>query len=176
MRLFKYLSKHLGAVALVFLLLMGQAFCDLMLPNYTAQIVDVGIQQAGVDHASTTELSVATYDAIAAQLTGDEAELFDSSYDIGSDGTYVMNDFGKAHRAELDEVVALPLVTVFAGANADIDEDLVGQQAIVAARAEYAGLGYDMNAMQMNALLLIALKMMGFVLGSVVISTAFAGT
>ena len=170
MRLFKYLSKHLGAVALVFLLLMGQAFCDLMLPNYTAQIVDVGIQQAGVDHASTTELSVATYDAIAAQLTGDEAELFDSSYDIGSDGTYVMNDFGKAHRAELDEVVALPLVTVFAGADADIDEDLIGQQAIVAARAEYAGLGYDMNAMQMNALLLIALKMMGFVLGSVVIS------
>ena len=170
MRLFKYLSKHLGAVALVFLLLMGQAFCDLMLPNYTAQIVDVGIQQAGVDHASTTELSVATYDAIAAQLTGDEAELFDSSYDIGTDGTYVMNDFGKAHRTELDEVVALPLVTVFAGANANIDEDLVGQQAIVAARAEYAGLGYDMNAMQMNALLLIALKMMGFVLGSVVIS------
>ncbi|MBR2804781.1 MAG: ABC transporter ATP-binding protein [Eggerthellaceae bacterium] len=170
MRLFKYLSKHLGAVALVFLLLMGQAFCDLMLPNYTAQIVDVGVQQAGVDHASTTELSVATYDAIAAQLTGDEAELFDSSYDIGTDGTYVMNDFGKAHRTELDEVVALPLVTVFAGANADIDEDLVGQQAIVAARAEYAGLGYDMNAMQMNALLLIALKMMGFVLGSVVIS------
>ena len=81
-----------------------------------------------------------------------------------------MNDFGKAHRAELDEVVALPLVTVFAGANADIDEDLIGQQAIVAARAEYAGLGYDMNAMQMKALLLIALKMMGFVLGSVVIS------
>ena len=171
MRLFKYLSKHLGAVALVFLLLMGQAFCDLMLPNYTAQIVDVGIQQAGVDHASTTELSVATYDAIAAQLAGDEAELFDSSYDIGPSGTYVMNDFGKAHRAELDEVVALPLVTVFAGADADIDEDLIGQQAIVAARAEYAELGYDMNAMQMNALLLIALKMMGFVLGSVVIST-----
>ena len=170
MRLFKYLSKHLGAVALVFLLLMGQAFCDLMLPNYTAQIVDVGIQQAGVDHASTTELSAATYDAIVAQLTGDEAELFDSSYDIGSDGTYVMNDFGKVHRAELDEVVALPLVTVFAGANADIDEDLIGQQAIVAARAEYAGLGYDMNAMQIKALLLIALKMMGFVLGSVVIS------
>ena len=41
MRLLKYLGKHLGAVALVFVLLMCQAFCDLMLPNYTAQIVDV---------------------------------------------------------------------------------------------------------------------------------------
>ena len=170
MRLFKYLSKHLGAVALVFVLLMGQAFCDLMLPNYTAQIVDVGIQQAGVEHASTTELSAATHDIIAAQLAGGEAELFAASYDVSSNGTYLMNDFGKAHRAELDEVVALPLVTMFAGADADIDEDLIGQQAIVAARAEYASLGYDMNAMQMNALLFIALKMMGFVLGSVVIS------
>ncbi len=170
MRLFKYLSKHLSAVALIFVLLMGQAFCDLMLPNYTAQIVDVGIQQAGVDHASTTELSAATYDAIAQQLVGDEAELFAVSYSVSSDGTYVMNEFGKSHRAELDGVVALPLVTVFAGANADIDEDLIGQQAIVAARAEYASLGYDMNAMQMNALLFIALMMMGFVFGSVVIS------
>ena len=171
MRLFKYLGRHMGAVALVFVLLMCQAFCDLMLPNYTAQIVDVGIQQAGIEHASTDELSAATYDAIVQQLAGDEAEFFASSYDIGSSGTYVMNDFGKAHRAELDDVVALPLVTVFAGADVDIDEDLVGQQAIVAARAEYASLGYDMYAMQMNSLLLIALKMMGFVLGSVAISS-----
>lgn len=171
MRLFKYLSKHLGAVALVFVLLMGQAFCDLMLPNYTAQIVDVGIQQAGVDHASTTELSAATHDAIARQLAADQAELFESSYDAGPDGTYLMNDYGKAHRAELDDAVALPLVTAHAGPGAGIDEDLVGQQAIVAARAEYASLGYDMNAMQMNALLFIALKMMGFVLLSVVIAS-----
>ena len=41
----------------------------------------------------------------------------------------------------------------------------------MAARAEYASLGYDMNAMQMNALLFIALKMMGFVLLSVVIAS-----
>ena len=171
MRLFKYLGKHLGAVALVFVLLIGQAFCDLMLPNYTAQIVDVGIQQAGVDHASTTELSAGTHDAIAAQLAGEQAGLFESSYDVGSKGSYVMNDYGKAHRSELDEAVALPLVIASAGSAANIDEDLVGQQAIVAAREEYAALGYDMNAMQMNALLAIALKMMGFVMLSVVISS-----
>ena len=170
MRLFKYLGKHLGAVVLVFVLLIGQAFCDLMLPNYTAQIVDVGIQQAGVDHASTTELSAATHDAIAAQLSGEGAELFAASYDPTGNGTYALNAYGESHRAELDEVVALPLVTQFMGAGSDIDENLVGQQAIAAARAEYAGLGYDMNAMQMNALMFTALKMMGFVLLSVCIA------
>ena len=171
MRLFKYLSKHMGAVALVFVLLICQAFCDLMLPNYTSQIVDVGIQQAGVDHASTSELSAATYDAVAAQLEGADAELFAASYDRGDGGTYLITPSGEAHRAELDHVVARPLVVAHSGPDAAIDDDLVDQQAIVAARAEYASLGYDMGAMQMNALLLIALKMMGFVLLSVVIST-----
>ena len=171
MRLLKYLGKHAGAVVLVLVLLIGQAFCDLMLPNYTAEIVDVGIQQAGVDHASTTELSAQTYNSIAAQLGSDDtAELFAASYDPTDAGTYKLNSYGSAHRAKLDEAVALPLATQFMGADAEVDEDLVGQQAIAAARAEYAGLGYDMNAMQMESLLFTALKMMGFVLLSVCIS------
>ena len=135
MRLFKYLAKHKGAVALVFLLLIGQAFCDLMLPNYTSEIVDVGIQQAGVDHASTTEMSAATHDAIAAQLNGEDAELFAASYDRSSAGTWLLNDYGVARRAELDRAVEVPLATTFMGADEAIDEDLVGQQAIAAARA-----------------------------------------
>ncbi len=172
MRLFKYLGRHMGAVALVLLLLVGQAFCDLMLPNYTSQIVDVGIQQAGVDHASTTELSAATYDAVAAQIGGgDASRLFAGSYDLGDGGTYLLNDYGRAHRTELDEAVARPMATLFVGAGSSIDEGLVEQQAIAAARAEYASLGYDMNAMQMNALLTIALKMMGFVVLSVLIAS-----
>jgi len=171
MRLFKYLGKHMGAVVLVLVLLIGQAFCDLMLPNYTSEIVDVGIQQAGVDHASTTELSATTYNAVAAQLTGADAELFSASYEVGNAGTYVLNSYGQSHRAELDGIVERPLVVAFMGSDEGIDEDLVGQQAIAAARAEYAGLGYDMNAMQIESLLITAFKMMGFVLLSVCIAT-----
>ena len=171
MRLFKYLGKHMGAVVLVFVLLMGQAFCDLMLPNYTSEIVDVGIQQAGVDHASTTELSAATYDTVAAQLSGDDAQLFAAAYDQSGSGTYELNAYGQQHRAELDAAVARPLVVAFMGDGEGIDEDLLDQQAIAAARAEYAGLGYDMNAMQLQSLLFTALKMMGFVLLSMCIAT-----
>ena len=171
MRLFKYLGKHKGAVALVFVLLVCQAFCDLMLPNYTAQIVDVGIQQAGVDHASTTELSAETYQSIAAQLDGDEGELLAASYELGPSGTYTLNDFGKRNRSALDEALSAPLAAAYLGIDASsLDEEIVGQQAIVAARAEYAALGYDMGAMQVNALLIIALKMMGFVLASMLIA------
>lgn len=172
MRLFKYLGKHGSAVLLVFLLLIGQAYCDLMLPNYTSEIVDVGIQQAGVDHASATELRAATYDAVAAQLeAGEEADLFSASYSQSDSGAYALTEYGIEHRSDLDEVMARPLVVAFMGADEGVDEDLVGQQAIVAARSEYAALGYDMNAMQMNALIGIALKMMGFVVLSMVIAT-----
>ena len=171
MRLLKYLGRHFGAVALVFLLLICQAFCDLMLPNYTAEIVDVGIQQAGVDHASTTELSAATHDAIAAQLEGADAELFAASYDRTDRGTFELNSYGSSHRGELDGVIAKPLVMVFSASDETLDENLIGQQAIAAARAEYAGLEYDMTAMQMNSLLFTGLKMMGFVLLSVAIAT-----
>ena len=171
MRLFKYLGKHMGAVVLVFMLLIAQAFCDLMLPNYTSEIVDVGIQQAGIDHASTTEMSAATYDVLAASLgTGAEADLLRASYEMGDAGTYVLTDFGRTHRNELDEAIARPLAVAFLGADSLVDESLVGQQAISAARAEYAALGYDMNAMQFESLLFTALKMMGFVMLSMAIA------
>ena len=82
-----------------------------------------------------------------------------------------MTDYGAAHRDELDAAIERPLAAAFLGSDDAVDDDLLGQQAIAAAQAEYAGLGYDMTAMQMNALLLTALKMMGFVVLSVLIAT-----
>ena len=51
MRLIKNFANHKIAVVIVVVLLAVQAFCDLSLPNYTSDIVDVGIQQSGVEHA-----------------------------------------------------------------------------------------------------------------------------
>ncbi|MEG1874264.1 MAG: ABC transporter ATP-binding protein [Angelakisella sp.] len=49
-RILKHLKNHWRAVIAIFLLLMVQAFCELSLPRYTADIVDVGIQQGGIEH------------------------------------------------------------------------------------------------------------------------------
>ena len=43
--LFQNLWERKRAVAVVIVLLLLQALCELSLPNYTADIVDVGIQQ-----------------------------------------------------------------------------------------------------------------------------------
>ena len=54
-KLFKHLGEHKAAVLLIILLLVGQAYCDLALPSYTSDIVDVGIQQGGIEMPSLKE-------------------------------------------------------------------------------------------------------------------------
>lgn len=48
-KLFKFLKPHAGAVLAILCVLIVQAFCDLSLPSYTSDIVNVGIQQGGID-------------------------------------------------------------------------------------------------------------------------------
>jgi len=169
LRLIRYFKEHLGAVALVFVLLIAQAFCDLMLPNYTAQIVDVGIQQAGISRVAPSELSPGTYDAVSAALDADDRQVLESAYRPTDRGTYELQA-GGSWDDRIDDVIARPLIAAEFGDSVQISDDLLEQQGIAAARAEYAALGYDMNALQLNYLLITALKMMGFVVLSVIIS------
>lgn len=167
MKLFTYLAQHKGAVLLVIMLLAGQAFCDLMLPNYTSQIVDVGIQQAGVEHVATEELSSSTYESIEQTLLQGEAynrSVFHDSYYFDEEsGTYKLTDYGQAHRSELDILMAAPLVEAHNMADVRNDTSLIDQMGIAAARAEYKDLNYDITALQFKYLIVTGLKMLGFV-------------
>lgn len=109
MNIARYFRHHLGAVALVLMLLVAQAYCDLSLPNYTSDLVNVGIQQNGIEHAALDETSTDTYDSLKLLITSDDEEaLFTSSYARGDDGIYYINQYGKEHITELDSVESLP--------------------------------------------------------------------
>ena len=57
-KLTKYLKPFtLGLIAAV-LLLFGQAIGDLSLPNFMSDIVNVGIQQNGIEHAAPDAISM----------------------------------------------------------------------------------------------------------------------
>ena len=112
MRIVRYLKEHKAAVAIIVCLLMVQAFTDLSLPNLTSKIVDVGIQQSGVEHAATDEMSAATFEAVAMMLPDADEEAFRAAYDATDAGTYRLNDEGKREIEALDALVALPLVAV----------------------------------------------------------------
>ena len=44
------MKPYWKSIIVIILLLIVQAFCDLSLPTYTADIIDVGIQNKGVEH------------------------------------------------------------------------------------------------------------------------------
>ena len=133
MNLIRYLKDVIPSVVLVFLLLAVQAFCDLSLPTYTSDIVDVGIQQAGVEDVACEQLSASTHDLVAMMLEEDDEALFEASYDLADDGTYVLNDAGRQAREQLDEAMCLPMVAVYyadqLGAELDVEGMLAAYEA-----------------------------------------------
>ena len=50
-KVLKYLKESKAAVAAIIALLILQAYCDLALPQFTADIVDIGIGQGGIEYA-----------------------------------------------------------------------------------------------------------------------------
>lgn len=222
MRIIRYLKGHIGALVLIIALLVVQAFADLSLPRYTSDLVDVGIQQGGIDCPSPSEFTADTFEAVCMLASPDEEDVIRSSYDEVSDGSYAINEKGLDNRDELDEALAKPFaeahfarsesaqqrdgsvegedtsvgkqrvsdaqgegsydfdalldayranavskeeVSAFVAqaesALAGIDDPIIEQQAIAAAKAEYEKLGYDMGSLQMSYLFSIGAKMLG---------------
>lgn len=177
MRVIKYFKGHGLAILLIVALLAAQAFCDLALPNYTSQLVDVGIQQSGVDHASPEVMTESTYGSISSALAsseGDAVSAFQDAYFKGDDGSYHLTSFGKENRTALDDIVSVPLIQIHLGMPAEAvaqqSDSIVAQEAIASAVAEYRLAGADVSGMQLDYLLRTGACMMGFVALSVVVA------
>ena len=112
MRILRYLKIAPAAVALIVCLLVVQAFTDLSLPHYTSDIVDVGIQQSGIEHAAVDEMSAETFEAVCMMAPADDEGLIRGAYAQGDDGNYHLQDGARRDIDALDEAVALPLAAV----------------------------------------------------------------
>ena len=117
MRIIQYLKSSKVAVLLITLLLIVQAFADLSLPRYTSDLVDVGIQQGGIEHVSPDEMSADTFNYICMLAGEDTEQVIRDSYEQNTAGenearNYTLSEYGKENRVELDSAIALPLVLV----------------------------------------------------------------
>ncbi len=113
LRIIRCLFEHKLALLIVLALLVGQAAAELSIPRLTSNIVDVGIQQSGVEHAALDEMSASTYDTVAMVLPAEQERLVADSYDELPDGVYVLNDRGRSSRATLDAIMAGPLAFAY---------------------------------------------------------------
>ncbi len=64
-KVLRYLKKSKAAVAAIIALLILQAYCDLALPQFTADIVDVGIGQGGIENAVPKRMRGETMEELA---------------------------------------------------------------------------------------------------------------
>ena len=80
LNIFRNLGKHWVACLAVVALLIVQASCDLALPGYTSDIVDVGIQQGGVDSALPDTLRDTTLQALKILMPDEEAAALEAAY------------------------------------------------------------------------------------------------
>ena len=106
-KVLKYLGKSKAAVAAIIALLILQAYCDLELPQYTADIVDVGIGQGGIEYGVPERMRAETFDNVRIFMTAEEEEAMQASYAMDENGNYVLAE--GADREALETEMALPM-------------------------------------------------------------------
>ena len=79
-KLLKYLKGHLLPIFFIFILLIIQAFCELSLPDYTSDIVNVGIQQSGIDSPAPKAIRESELNKISVFLTDSEIAQVKDNY------------------------------------------------------------------------------------------------
>lgn len=110
LNILKYLKKHVGLVLVIVALLVVQAYCDLTLPQYTSDIVDVGIQQGGIERVTPDQLRSDSLEELALFLTDEEEDLFRASYTLDEDGVYILNTGDEDVLTQLDTMLGMPMV------------------------------------------------------------------
>src|SRR3712207_7632928 len=76
----KMLGKYKKSVLLILILLLIQAFCELSLPNLTADVVDVGLQQYGIDGPVMEKISGDTFNYLNMLMSEEESRTFGADY------------------------------------------------------------------------------------------------
>ena len=108
-KIFKNMVPYWKTVLIVLVLLVIQAWCDLSLPAYTSDIIDVGIINNGVEHILPEAITTEQFQMAEFFMTEDEKELWENSYEE-KDGRYECVVTNEKKLDELDETLLLPIL------------------------------------------------------------------
>ena len=106
----KYLKKSAGYVILIIALLFLQAYCDLSLPDYTSKIVNVGIQQSGIEDSVPEKIRKTSMDSLKLFMDKNDKETVDSFYEENGDNLVLKNDVTSGERDKLNDILAKPMM------------------------------------------------------------------
>jgi len=105
-KIFKNMLPYWKGLIIVVALLVVQAWCDLSLPAYTSDIIDVGIQNKGVEHVLPEAVTEDEFTLAQLFMADEEKESWENSYEKDGD-VYRLTVTDKKQLDELDENIYL---------------------------------------------------------------------
>ena len=109
-KIFRYLKDSKAMVLSIIVLLVIQAGCDLSLPQYTSDIVDVGIQQGGIERATPEIMRKETYENLTLFMTEEEIQIVEPYYTENSEGNYELNTKDAQVLDAMDQALGMPML------------------------------------------------------------------
>lgn len=112
-KLIKFLKPYAGVVFAVLCVLVVQAYCDLSLPTYTSDIVNIGIQQSGVDEKVPLTIAEEDLNHLLLFVHSDDQETVKNSYekseqDYDYDGTVLeLKESVEDNNRKMDDLAAI---------------------------------------------------------------------
>ena len=108
-RIFKNMLPYWKAVIIIIALLFVQAWCDLSLPAYTSDIIDVGIQNNGVGHVVPEKMTADEFDTAQFIMTDKETNTWKDIYEK-KDDLYELKGLSNKELNDIDEELTIPLI------------------------------------------------------------------
>lgn len=108
-KIFKNMLPYWKAVIIIIALLVVQAWCDLSLPSYTSDIIDVGIQNNGVEHVVPEKMTADEFDTAQFIMTDEETNTWKDIYEK-KDDLYVLKELSNKELNDIDEELTIPLI------------------------------------------------------------------
>ena len=113
--LFKYAAEHWKSLIAIIVVLFIQAYCDLSLPAYTSDIVNVGIQQAGIEDRIPEAISAEEMERLLLFVSSEDQETVMNAYEEDNDtydtAAYVLKeDISEDDTEELTDILAGPMM------------------------------------------------------------------
>lgn len=113
--LFKTVMKYKGIALFVLLLMAGQAFCEMNLPQYTQALIDTGIQNKGIEHILPEAITESEYDALAEDMSDGEKSYLENAYEDAEGGIHrLKKDISEDELDELDDILLEPVAERYA--------------------------------------------------------------
>ena len=115
--LFKYAASYWKAMIAIMLILFVQAYCDLSLPAYTSNIVNVGIQQGGIEDEIPEQIAREEMDKLLLFVSEEDGQKVLDAYEEDTESyekdAYVLKESvsgDEEQMKELQDILKLPMM------------------------------------------------------------------